>query len=98
MDSLVKEYKYYKKPCIESSKSFRTPCDIINDPIDWTDQKPFCLAFEWMDTTLAEVPFNEKQRMENPVLVANVVKVCLEAFAELEKEHLVYSGISFLPL
>lgn len=31
------------------------------------------------------------------VLVANIVTVCLEAFAELEKEHLVYSSISSAP-
>ncbi|KUJ07410.1 kinase-like protein [Mollisia scopiformis] len=44
-----------------------------------------------MDTTLAEVPFEE--HMKDPVLVANIVKVCLEAFVELEKEHLVYSDL-----
>jgi serine/threonine protein kinase len=95
VDCLVKEYKYYKKPSIESSRNFRKLCDIINDPIGWTAQKPFCLAFEWMDTTLAEVPFEE--HMKDPVLVANIVKVCLEAFVELEKEHLVYSGMQFTP-
>jgi hypothetical protein len=58
-------------------------------------QKPFCLAFEWMDTTLAEVPFEE--HMKDPVLVSNIVKVWLEAFVELEKEHLVYSGMPFHP-
>jgi serine/threonine protein kinase len=91
VDCLVKEYKYYKKPSIESSRNFRKLCDIINDPIGWTAQKPFCLAFEWMDTTLAEVPFEE--HMKDPILVANIVKVCLEAFVELEKEHLVYSDL-----
>ncbi|KAH8728767.1 hypothetical protein GQ44DRAFT_724214 [Phaeosphaeriaceae sp. PMI808] len=90
MDCLMKEYKYYKKPSIESSRNFRKLCDIVNDPIDWTVQKPFYLAFEWMDTTLAEVPF--EKRINNPILVANIVKVCLEAFAELEKEHLVYTA------
>lgn len=91
VDCLVKEYKYYKKPSIESSRNFRNLCDIINDPIGWTAQKPFCLAFEWMDMTLAEVPFEE--HMKDLVLVANIVKVCLEAFVELEKEHLVYSDL-----
>jgi len=38
--------------------------------------------------TLAEVFF--KEHMKDPILVANIVKVCLEAFVELEKEHLVY--------
>ena len=90
VDSLVREYSYYKKPFIESSRNFRKLCDIINDPKDWTDQKPFCLAFEWMDTTLTEASFEE--HMKDPVLVANIIKVCLEAFAELEKEHLVYTG------
>ncbi|KAL2072517.1 hypothetical protein VTL71DRAFT_11860 [Oculimacula yallundae] len=65
--------------------------DIINDPIGWTAQKPFCLAFEWMDTTLAEVPF--EQYMKDPILVAKIVEVCLEAFVELEREHLVYSDL-----
>ncbi|TVY18848.1 Cyclin-dependent kinase 20, partial [Lachnellula arida] len=91
VDCLVKEYKYYKKPSIESSRSFRKLYDIINDPIGWTAQKPFCLAFKWMDTTLAEVPFEE--HMKDPVLVANIVKVYLEAFVELENEHLVYSNL-----
>ncbi len=95
VDCLVKEYNYYKKPSIESSRNFRKLCDIINDPISWTAQKPFCLAFEWMDTTLAEIPF--EQHMKDPVLVANIVKVCLEAFFELQKEHLVYSGMPFAP-
>ncbi|KAH9224447.1 kinase-like domain-containing protein [Leptodontidium sp. 2 PMI_412] len=44
-----------------------------------------------MDTTLAEVPFEE--HMKDPALIANIVKVCLEAFVELEKEHLVYSDL-----
>ncbi len=48
-----------------------------------------------MDTTLAEVPFEEY--MKDPVLVANIVKVCLEVFVELENEHLVYLGILFTP-
>ncbi|CZT08249.1 uncharacterized protein RAG0_13405 [Rhynchosporium agropyri] len=95
MDSLVKEYKYYKKPSIESSTNFRKLCNVIHVPTGWTAQNPFCLAFEWMDTTLAEVPFEE--HMKDPVLVANIVKVCLEAFVELEKEHLVYSGMQFTP-
>lgn len=93
VDCLVKEYNYYKKPSIASSKNFRRLCDIINGHIGWTAQKPFCLAFEWMDTTLAEVPFEE--HMKDPALIANIVKVCLEAFVELGKEHLVYSGMSF---
>ncbi len=96
MDCLVKKYQYYKKPSIESSRNFRKLSDIINDPIGWTAQKPFCLAFEWMDTTLAEVPFEE--HMKDPILVASIVKVCLEAFVELEKEHLVHSGISYSTL
>ncbi|CZT03806.1 uncharacterized protein RCO7_07568 [Rhynchosporium graminicola] len=91
MDSLVKEYKYYRKPSIESSTNFRKLCDVIHVPTGWTAQKPFCLAFEWMDTTLAEVPLEE--HMKDPGLVANIVKVCLEAFVELEKEHLVYSDL-----
>ncbi|KAF7871644.1 hypothetical protein EAF04_003751 [Stromatinia cepivora] len=88
---LVKEYKYYKIPSIESSRNFRKMCDVINDPIGWTPQKPFCLAFGWMDTILAEVSFEE--HMKNPRLVANIVKVCLEAFVELEKDHLVYTDL-----
>jgi hypothetical protein len=44
-----------------------------------------------MDTTLAEISFEE--HMEDPVLVASIIKVCLEAFVELEKEHLIYSGM-----
>ncbi|XMA16272.1 hypothetical protein WAI453_009063 [Rhynchosporium graminicola] len=91
MDSLVKEYKYYRKPSIESSTNFRKLCDVIHVPTGWTAQKPFCLAFEWMDTTLAEVPFEE--HMKDPGLVANIIKVCLEAFVELEKEYLVYSDL-----
>jgi len=75
MDSLVKEYKYHQKPSIKSSRNFRKLCDIINDPIGWTAQKPFCLAFEWMDTSLAEVPFEE--HVKDLVLVANIVKVCM---------------------
>ena len=101
VDCLIKECEYYKKPSIESSRDFRKLCDIINDPIGWTAQKPFCLAFEWMDKTLAEVPFaehiNDPVFMNDPVLVANIIKVCLEAFVELEKEHLVYAGMSFTP-
>ncbi|TVY57777.1 hypothetical protein LCER1_G000921, partial [Lachnellula cervina] len=62
-------------PGFQSSKTYMACC--------WTTQKPFCLAFEWMDTTLAEVPFEE--HVNDPVLVANIVKVCLEAFVELEK-------------
>jgi hypothetical protein len=46
-----------------------------------------------MDTTLAEVPF--EKHMKDPVLVVDIVKVCLEAFVVLEKEHLVYSGMLF---
>jgi len=88
----VKEYKYYKRPSIHSSRNFRKLYDTINDPRSWTAQNPFCLAFEWMDTTLAEVSFED--HMKNPVLVASIVKVCLEAFVELEKEHIVYSGFS----
>jgi hypothetical protein len=42
---------------------------------------------------VAEVPFEEY--IKDPVLAANIVKVCLEAFVELEEEHLVYSGIPF---
>ena len=95
MDCLVKEYKYHQKPSIKSSRNFRKLCDIINDTVGWTAQKPFCLAFEWMDTTLAEVPFEE--HMKDPVLVANIVRVCLQAFVELEKEHLVYSGTPLAP-
>jgi serine/threonine protein kinase len=95
VDYLVKEYKYYQKPSIGLFRNFRKMCDVINDPIGWTAQKPFCLAFEWMDTTLAEVPF--EKYMKSPVLVANIVRVCLEAFVELEKEHLVYSGMPFNP-
>lgn len=91
VDCLVKEYNYYQKPAIESSGNFRGLRDVVNDPVGWTAQKPFCLVFEWMDTTLAEVPLEEP--VEDLVLVANIVKVCLEAFVELEKERLVYSGM-----
>ncbi|KAK0113230.1 hypothetical protein ONS95_014925 [Cadophora gregata] len=91
VDCLLKEYKYYKKPSMERSSNFRNLCDIINNPTCWTAQNPFCLAFEWMDTTLGEVPLAEY--MNDPVLVANIVKVCLQAFVELEKEHLVYSDL-----
>ncbi|KAL3422952.1 hypothetical protein PVAG01_04699 [Phlyctema vagabunda] len=44
-----------------------------------------------MDTTMAEVPFEED--IKDLVLVAKIVKVCLEAFLELEKEHLVCSDL-----
>ncbi|ESZ92265.1 hypothetical protein SBOR_7354 [Sclerotinia borealis F-4128] len=136
VDCLVKEYKYYKKPSIESSRNFRKLCDIINDPIGWTAQKPFCLAFEWMDTTyahvklfrrvelfgnaaqngwyisskakywpetdsaqptwtedttLAEVPFGE--HMKDPVLVADIVKVCL---ADLKPANVLISSVDGL--
>lgn len=95
MNSLIRECNYYKKPIIELSENFRKLCDVINDPEDWTPEKPFCLAFEWMDTTFADIAFDE--HMRDPVLVANIVKVCLEAFAELEKENLVYTGIINCP-
>ncbi|CZT49051.1 uncharacterized protein RSE6_09833 [Rhynchosporium secalis] len=75
IDSLVKEYKYYRKPSIESSTNFRKLCDVIHVPTGWTAQKPFCLAFEWIDTTLAEVHF--EKHMKDPGLVANIIKaVC----------------------
>jgi len=83
VDCLVKEYKYYKKPSIQSSRNFRKLYDTINDPGSWTAKKPFCLAFKWMGTTLAEVSFEDY--MKDPVLVASIVKVCLEAFVKLEK-------------
>ena len=92
IDSLLREYKYYKKPFIESSPNFRKLYDVINDPTGWTIHKPFCLAFEWMAMTLAEVSFEE--HVDRPVLVAKIVKVCLEALVELEKQRLVYTGTS----
>jgi hypothetical protein len=43
---LLKEYNYYKRACIASSKNFRKLYDTINDQTPWTAQKPFCLALE----------------------------------------------------
>jgi hypothetical protein len=92
-DCLVDEYNYYRRPSIVSSKNFRRMYDTVNDQISWTAQTPFCLAFEWMNMTQAEVPFEE--HMQSPVLVANILKTCLGAFAELQEENLVYSGTLF---
>jgi hypothetical protein len=69
--------------------------DTINDQTSWTSETPFCLVLEWMDTTLAEVPF--EKHTQGPVLIADIFKTTLEAFAELQKEKLVYSGTPFAP-
>jgi hypothetical protein len=95
MECLVKEYNYHERSSIASSKNFRRMYDTINDQTNWTAQAPFCLALEWMDVTLEDVSF--KEHMHSPVLVANIVKTCLGAFAELEGENLVCSGTSILP-
>lgn len=55
--------------------------DTINNQSTWTDQKPFCLAFEWMDTMIAEIP--PETQMQSPVLVAGILKVILETIGEL---------------
>lgn len=89
-NSLVKEYNYYRRSSIALSRNIRKMYDTINDQEDWTAQKPFCLAFEWMDTTLAAV--SSETHRQSPVLAVNIFKAVLGAFSELEKEQLVYSG------
>ena len=94
-ECLLREYNNYRRPWIASSKNFRKIYDTVNDQTNWTAQKPFCLALEWMDTTLAVMP--SESHVQSPVLVASILKTVLEGFAELEREHLVYSGTPFAP-
>ena len=94
-ECLLREYNNYRRPCIASSKNFRKMYDTVGDQTSWTAQKPFCLALEWIDTTLADLPF--ESHIQSPVLVARILKTLLGGFGELEREHLVYSGTPFAP-
>lgn len=71
-----------QRPSIASFKYIRKMYDTVNNQSTLTDQNPFCLAFEWMDTTLAEKP--PETQMQSPVLVAGILKVILESIGELE--------------
>ena len=92
-ECLLREYNNYRRPSIASSKNFRKIYDTVNDQTSWTAQKPFCLALEWMDTTLADIP--SESHIQSPVLVASILKTVLGGFGELEREHLIYSGTPF---
>jgi serine/threonine protein kinase len=95
-ECLLREYNNHRRPRIASSQNFRKIFDTINDHTSWTAQKPFCLALEWMDTTLADI--STDSHIENPVLIASILKTVLGGFGELEREHLVYTGMPFAPL
>lgn len=94
-ECLLREYNNHRRPRIASSKHFRKIFDTIDDQTSWTAQKPFCLALEWMDTTLADIP--TESHIENPVLIASLFKTVLGGFGELEQEHIVYTGTPFAP-
>lgn len=62
--------------------------DTVNNPHSWAADRPFGLALEWMDETLADVPC--ALPLKSPVLVKVVIEAALHAFAAAEAEGLVY--------
>ncbi|KAI1977064.1 hypothetical protein LOZ53_006453 [Ophidiomyces ophidiicola] len=90
-NSLFREYKYHKASSINACPSIRKMYDTINDPNDWTAEKPFCLALEWMDTTLEDVPAVIPLR--STALAKAVVEASLHAFVAADQEGLVYTDL-----
>ena len=64
--------------------------DIVGDPQDFDSDKPPCLALEWMDCTLADVPSEHYRR--NYVLLEAILNAGLSGFATLHEEKLVHTG------
>lgn len=87
---MLNELNHHGRQSIAPRPSIRKMYDTTNTPNSWTVENPFCLALEWMETTLADVPCILPLR--SPILVRNVVKAVLQALAAVEREGLVYSG------
>ncbi|KAI9684974.1 MAG: hypothetical protein M1820_010861 [Bogoriella megaspora] len=65
--------------------------DVINDYSSSTHQSPYCLAFEWMDCTLKDVP--SKLHEHNSALHKSISGAILGALAGLKSQRLVHTDI-----
>lgn len=90
LNMLKYEHTCYMNPAIRSSRYIRPMYESINGSSDAEKDDPFCLAFEWMDCTLKEVPSAAHKR--NSVLHKRTAEAVLGGFAELHSQHLVHSG------
>ncbi|KAI9819652.1 MAG: hypothetical protein M1826_001113 [Phylliscum demangeonii] len=81
----------YAIPSIASSPYFRAMYDIIGDPkklddeSDSVDSLP-CLALEWMDCTLAQVP--SQHHLQNYILINAITHAVLSGLVTLGEEKL----------
>jgi hypothetical protein len=90
LDMLKREHSYYMKPTIRSSRYIRTMYEEINGHSSPTTEIPYCLAFEWMDCTLKDVP--PESRGHNSFLHKIVSKAVLNVLANLKSQQLVHGG------
>jgi hypothetical protein len=91
LDMLKHEHSCYTNPVIRTSPNFRTMYESINSHTSLTTESPYCLAFEWMDCTLEDVPCDAHRH--NVVLHKSISKTVLGALSELKSQSLVHSGM-----
>ena len=96
-ESLKREYNAYRISSIASNPYFRAIYDIISDPKNFDEdagESPPCLVLEWMDCTLAQVPF--ERHLQNYILIKAIMDAILFGLVTLDKEKLVNTGKRYI--
>lgn len=94
LESLHREYMVYRKPRIASSTHIRSIIDIVCDHQKPDSDKPSCLVLDWLDCTLADLPY--KDHCNNYVLLSSIVRAGLLSLAALHEEGLVHTGMQHM--
>ncbi|KAF2013520.1 kinase-like protein [Aaosphaeria arxii CBS 175.79] len=88
---LRNERKYYANPAIRSCSQFRALCDVIDSPEDMEPELGSCLAFEWMDCTLADL--SPESHKSNSTLHKSVSEAMLSALDVLGSQRLIHADV-----